>query len=343
MEFEDDHPSSNHSAPVDSMVVSDSHLVGINMGGTENVCDDPFSNRDISHADLSLTISNLIHEFIVADLEKLALTPPVIRGHLNKAGPILLSEGGMRRVGRNSHGRRNVASSRRFMSSGPNDGVKRSRSPTLEDCLVLPKCFSSSGNSYFPAGSPILFLSKTKCDRKRIEYVKLRSWDSMGFTATSDQYKSWELLRSLSSFSALPWLIFRDFNEVLLASEKIGGRVRSSSQMQRFQDAVAYCNLGDLGFSVLSFLSSGCILRQLNYTLVSLIPEILKTVSHVSAPGNCIINMVPLLGQLISDNSTVASKDGKLKNPALVSYAANLQLEAYINAHRSTQNQPQPL
>lgn len=149
---------------------------------------------------------------------------------------------------------------------------------------------SSSGNSYFPAGSPILFLSKTKCDRKRIEYVKvrlgfnncyvvpgdgrsegialfwmnetplrflnasahyikLRSWDSMGFTATSDQYKSWELLRSLSSFSALPWLIFRDFNEVLLASEKIGGRVRSSSQMQRFQDAVAYCNLGDLGFS----------------------------------------------------------------------------------------------
>lgn len=36
---------------------------------------------------------------------------------------------------------------------------------------------------------------------------------------------------------------------MLLASEKVGGKVHSSSQMQGFWDAVAHCNLGDLGFT----------------------------------------------------------------------------------------------
>lgn len=70
-----------------------------------------------------------------------------------------------------------------------------------------------------------------------------------GFAAISDSHKSWDLLRSLSRVGSLPWLILGDFNEVLLAFENFGGRVRSSTQMQGFKDVVAYCSLSDLGFS----------------------------------------------------------------------------------------------
>ncbi|KAM1135052.1 hypothetical protein FF1_044067 [Malus domestica] len=43
-------------------------------------------------------------------------------------------------------------------------------------------------------------------------------------------------------------MIFGDFNEVFLASEKTSGRVCSLSQMQGFRDVVGSCNLGNLGF-----------------------------------------------------------------------------------------------
>lgn len=41
-----------------------------------------------------------------------------------------------------------------------------------------------------------------------------------GFAATSERYKSWELLRSLSDLVGLPWLVFGDFSKVMLAFEK---------------------------------------------------------------------------------------------------------------------------
>lgn len=42
--------------------------------------------------------------------------------------------------------------------------------------------------------------------------------------ATSEQHNSWDLMQDLHSLSTLLWLIFGDFNEVLLAFEKTGGR-----------------------------------------------------------------------------------------------------------------------
>ncbi|KAM1816067.1 hypothetical protein ACFX12_000524 [Malus domestica] len=61
------------------------------------------------------------------------------------------------------------------------------------------------------------------------DVCQLRITGFYGFIATTERYKSWDLIQSLSTASSLPWLILGDFNEVLLAFEKFGGRVCSSS------------------------------------------------------------------------------------------------------------------
>lgn len=91
-----------------------------------------------------------------------------------------------------------------------------------------------------------------------------------GFIATTERYKSWDLIQSLSTASSLPWLILWDFNEVVLASEKFGGRLRSSSQIQGFRDVVRHCNLLDLSFEGDSFTWANSITKcRLDCCLVS--------------------------------------------------------------------------
>lgn len=45
-----------------------------------------------------------------------------------------------------------------------------------------------------------------------------------------------------------PWLVLGDFNEILFNSEKEGGRPRTQRQMQLFHDALADCELADIGY-----------------------------------------------------------------------------------------------
>ncbi|XP_021321426.1 uncharacterized protein LOC110437330 [Sorghum bicolor] len=62
--------------------------------------------------------------------------------------------------------------------------------------------------------------------------------------------QTWEALRELKdSMSTLPWLMMDDFNEILLHHEKEGGRARSQSQLQDFQDALDDCGLFDMGYT----------------------------------------------------------------------------------------------
>ncbi|KAL5576068.1 hypothetical protein UlMin_017767 [Ulmus minor] len=80
----------------------------------------------------------------------------------------------------------------------------------------------------------------------------LRRWRFTGFygcPTVEARVASWQLIQRLGSLSELchlPWLVGRDFNEVLYDHEKQGGRPRSLSQMQNFQEALDHCCLRNI-------------------------------------------------------------------------------------------------
>ena len=76
-------------------------------------------------------------------------------------------------------------------------------------------------------------------------------WHLTGFYGnpeTSRCYESWSLLKSLSNYSQLPWLVIGDFNELVGLPEKESGASRPTSQMERFKEVIDVCGLKDLGF-----------------------------------------------------------------------------------------------
>lgn len=62
------------------------------------------------------------------------------------------------------------------------------------------------------------------------------------------QPKLWKLLCSSSSCVGKPWLVIKDFNEVLHLLEKWGGRARFEKQMEEFCEVLTACELRDLGY-----------------------------------------------------------------------------------------------
>lgn len=46
----------------------------------------------------------------------------------------------------------------------------------------------------------------------------------------------------------MDWLIGRDFNEVLIANEKLGGAPINVTRTSKFWDCLNFCNMVDLGF-----------------------------------------------------------------------------------------------
>ncbi|KAM5577919.1 hypothetical protein ABKV19_008310, partial [Rosa sericea] len=63
-----------------------------------------------------------------------------------------------------------------------------------------------------------------------------------------DRHKTWLLLRQLSLHGNLPWVIGGDFNEISSALDKMGGVLRRARQMAGFQEALEFCNLGDIKY-----------------------------------------------------------------------------------------------
>jgi exonuclease III len=59
---------------------------------------------------------------------------------------------------------------------------------------------------------------------------------------------TWRLLRTLHLQEKLLWVCIGDFNEILHSFEKQGGTPKPQIQMERFRDALNFCNLNDLGF-----------------------------------------------------------------------------------------------
>ena len=77
-------------------------------------------------------------------------------------------------------------------------------------------------------------------------------WKFIGFYGefeTSNHYISWATLRRLKTKFTLPWICAGDFNEIIQAQEKLGGRHRPSSQMEEFRDVLDEFGFQDLGYS----------------------------------------------------------------------------------------------
>ena len=59
----------------------------------------------------------------------------------------------------------------------------------------------------------------------------------------------WENLVHVASLQLLPWVIARDFNEVLMGDDKFGGRPVNVNRAIRFQECLDRCKMIDIGFS----------------------------------------------------------------------------------------------
>ncbi|XP_030941566.1 uncharacterized protein LOC115966475 [Quercus lobata] len=59
----------------------------------------------------------------------------------------------------------------------------------------------------------------------------------------------WDNLMKVAELYALPWIITGDFNELLRAEDKFGGRPVNLSRAIQFQECLNFCGMIDLGFS----------------------------------------------------------------------------------------------
>ena len=112
-----------------------------------------------------------------------------------------------------------------------------------------------------------------------------------GHPETSKHEETWTLLESLGQSNHLPWRCVGDFNEITSQSEKEGGCLRPTRQMDRFCTTIHSCNFMDLGFFGSPFTWScnhpteGCIHIRLDRALANpawklLFPK--AAVHHVS-------------------------------------------------------------
>jgi hypothetical protein len=62
----------------------------------------------------------------------------------------------------------------------------------------------------------------------------------------------------LANLNPGPWLCLGDFNEVVMAFEKWGGRAKSSSQIRNFQTTLEFCELTDLGYRGPKYMWTNC-------------------------------------------------------------------------------------
>ena len=76
-------------------------------------------------------------------------------------------------------------------------------------------------------------------------------WRFTGFYSepdTNSHFISWATLRRLKSKFSLTWSCAGDFNEIIRAHEKLGGRQRPNRQMEEFGDVLDECGFQDLAY-----------------------------------------------------------------------------------------------
>jgi hypothetical protein len=76
-------------------------------------------------------------------------------------------------------------------------------------------------------------------------------WRLMGIYGepkSGGKEKTWKMMHILHGHSNLPWMCFGDFKKILFASEKQGGQEKSQASMEKFRNALEFCELENLGF-----------------------------------------------------------------------------------------------
>ena len=104
-------------------------------------------------------------------------------------------------------------------------------------------------------GADVRFKS---CSNSHIDVVVCESsgavpWRATGFYGYLDAGMrpiSWNLLELLNRQCNMPWVVFRDFNEILNSDEKLGWLERDARQMEGFRECLSTCGLIDLGLWV---------------------------------------------------------------------------------------------
>ena len=77
-------------------------------------------------------------------------------------------------------------------------------------------------------------------------------WRLTGFYGQPDtnrREETWTLLESLKHSNNLPWLCLDDYNEIISQTEKSGGDLRPTRQMDRFCSVIHHCGFTDLGYT----------------------------------------------------------------------------------------------
>ena len=64
-----------------------------------------------------------------------------------------------------------------------------------------------------------------------------------------ERYILWDNLVKVAEVNTIPWVVTEDFDEMLLNSEKFGGRLVSTHRSLLFKEYIDTCNLVDIGFS----------------------------------------------------------------------------------------------
>ncbi|KAL8105516.1 hypothetical protein AgCh_029345 [Apium graveolens] len=69
-----------------------------------------------------------------------------------------------------------------------------------------------------------------------------------GYPERRRRVESWYMIRRLAQQSSIPWCMIGDFNDLMFATKKRGGRSQPHALLQGFSDTVVECGLIDLGF-----------------------------------------------------------------------------------------------
>lgn len=67
-----------------------------------------------------------------------------------------------------------------------------------------------------------------------------------GYPERSRRSLSWDLIRSLTSSSQLPWCIYGDFNDLLYPSDKKGSLLHPTHLLEGFQATINDCMLTEI-------------------------------------------------------------------------------------------------